>query len=129
MRLGIRSEVFNPAEDHTWLGSRHGTDNGDPITLDGDLMLAAFPSGLVPSGVVVAKVTATGRYAFYTDAGTHGAGTDTARYHLLTTKQVFAGEHTPAAGFWHGEVVEAKLPAGHGLTAAAKADLTQVRYV
>ena len=36
-----------------------------PITLDADLTLAAFPDGVIPSGTVLGKVTATGRHAPY----------------------------------------------------------------
>lgn len=133
MKLDIKSEVFTPGEDQSWLGSAHGTDEADPITLNADLFLALFPTGVVPSGTVVG-ITATGLYAPYTDAATHGVGTDTARYHLLTTVDLggtTAGtvDRVAAAGFWHGQVIEAKLPVGHGLTAAAKADLTQIHYV
>jgi len=134
MKLDIKTETFTPGEDQSWLGSAHGTNECDPITLNADLFLALFPTGVVPSGTVVGKITATGLYAPYTDAGTHGAGTETASGHLFTTIDLggtTAGTVDRAAGalYWHGEVVEAKLPVGHGLTAAAKVDLAQIRYV
>ena len=132
MRLGIRTETFSPDEDHSWLGSAHGTVECDPITLDGDAFLTAFPTGVVPSGVVLGRVTATGLYAPYDNAA--ATGIEVARGHLFTTIDLggtTAGTvgNTGAALFWHGEVVEAKLPTGHGLDAAAKADLVQIRYV
>jgi hypothetical protein len=134
MRLPITTEVFSASEDQSWLGSAHGTNECDPVTLNADLFLAAFPTGVVPSGVVVGKITATGLYAPYTDAATHGAGTDTAAGHLFTTVDLggttaAAVDRVAGALYWHGEVVESKLPTNHGLTAAAKADLTQIRYV
>lgn len=36
-----------------------------PITLDADLVLAAYPDGIIPSGATLALVTATGRHAPY----------------------------------------------------------------
>ncbi|MGI8425445.1 MAG: head decoration protein [Actinomycetota bacterium] len=121
-------------ENQSWLGKAHGTEECDSITLDADKFLAAFPTGIVPSGVLLGKITASGLYAPYTDAETHGAGTGVARGHLFTTVDLkgttaAAARDTVAALFWHGQVIEAKLPTGHGLDAAAKADLTQIRYV
>lgn len=55
MRLPITTEVFTPSEDQSWLGSAHGTNECDPITLDGDEFLTLFPTGIVPSGVVLYK--------------------------------------------------------------------------
>lgn len=132
MNLAMRSEDFTSAEDHSWLGSAHGTSEANSITLAGDAFLATFADGIVPSGVVVAKYTSganTGLYGPYDDAGADGL--DTAAYHLLTTVDVDAangGVNTAAAGLWHGEVIESKLPTGHGLTASAKTDLKQIRY-
>lgn len=132
MKLGIVTETFSPVENHEWLASAHGTDICDSITLDGDTFLTAFPTGIIPSGVVLGKITASGKYAPYDDAAADG--TQTALGHLFTT--VDLGGTTaatvgdvPAALFWHGEVVEAKLPTGHGLDAAGKTDLKQIRYV
>lgn len=132
MDLRIRTETFSPDEDLSWLGSAHGVATGDPITLDGSAFLATFADGIVPSGVVLGRITATGLYAPYSNAAADG--TEVARGHLLTTKDLggtTAGTAGDVAGslYWHGEVVEAKLPTGHGLDAAAKADLPQVRYV
>ena len=135
MRLDIRSETFTPSEDQRWLGSAHGTNTGDPITLDGDIgFLALFPTGVIPSGVMLGKITATGLYVPYTDAGTHGVGSDVAQGHLLTTIDL-GGTTTATVGptgaalFWHGEVIEARLPTGHGVTTAGKADLPQIKYI
>lgn len=119
-------------EDQSWLGKSHGTSDADPITLDGDAFLTTFTDGIVPSGVVVGRVTASGLYVPYADGATNGS--EVARGHLLTTVDLGGTAaadvgNTGAALFWHGEVIEAKLPTNHGLNAAAKADLTQIRYV
>lgn len=70
MKLGITRETILPAEDHTWLGSAHGTQTADPITLDATLFdldpsTGDFPDGFIPSGVVLGKVTATDKYGPY----------------------------------------------------------------
>lgn len=242
MLLQQKTETFVAGEDHSWLGSAHANDTWDSITLDGDAFLTAFPTGVVPSGVVLGKVTSSGLYVPYgaspsevqtitfdatggtynlafdgattptltyanaagdattilnalnalptinpgdvtvvrgtpsgnvtvftitfggrylgqnvpqidatnvvltggsatvTEAtttvggGTVSDGSEVARGHLATTKDLggtTAGTvgNTPAALMRHGQVIEAKLPSGHGLDAAAKADLSQILYV
>lgn len=129
MGFNLSVETTNyTTENQSWLGSAHGTNDCDSVTLDADKFLATFTDGIVPSGVVIAKITATGLYAPYTDAATHGAGTDAAAGHLFTTtdlKGTTAGtaKDTVAPLMWHGEVIESKLPTGHGLTAGAKGDM------
>ncbi|MET7395612.1 hypothetical protein ABZS66_19190 [Dactylosporangium sp. NPDC005572] len=69
-----------------------------PITLDADAFLAVFTDGYVPSGVVIAKVTATGRYAPYggsseevqtvTITGTPTGGTYTLTFNGQTTAAI-----------------------------------------
>lgn len=132
MGIAQKTETFVSPEDHSWLGKSIGFDQMDPGTLDVDVFLAhGFATGFIPSGVVLGKVTATGLLVPYTDAATYGAGSDTAVGHLGTSKSLgtTAGQKEPCAIFWLGEVIEAKLPASHGLTAAAKADLTHIKYV
>ena len=132
MKLGIKRETFAAPEDYSWLGSAHGTNEADPITLNGDAFLAAFPDGVVPGGTVVGMVTATGLYEPYADAG--AGGLDVARGHLLTTVDLGGTTaatvgNVGAALYWHGEVIVANLKTNNGLTAAARADLPQIRYV
>jgi hypothetical protein len=52
-----------------------------------------------------------------------------ARGHLLANVKVAAGHNAGGALLWHGQVVEAKLPTGHGLDAAGKTDLKHIHYV
>ena len=133
MNLQPTTEVFAPGEDHTWLGSAHGTEAVESIQLDGSAFTGTWTDGIVPSGVALGKVTATGLYVPYTDAGTNGVGSDTCVGFLFTTVEVgVAGSEvdSPAALFTHGKVDESNLPANHGVTAAAKVDLgTAVRFV
>jgi hypothetical protein len=51
--LGIRRERFGAPEDQSWLGSAHGTNECDPITLDSPEFLTLWPNGEVPSGIVL----------------------------------------------------------------------------
>lgn len=115
------------SDSKEWLGSAHATDTAEAITLDPALMLAVFVDGDVPSGVVLGKVTATGRYGPYDDAAVDGR--EVAKGHLFDGVKVVATHNIGAALLWHGQVVEAKLPADHGLDAAAKADLSHIHYV
>lgn len=132
LRLKTITTVFKASENQSWLGSAHGTDNAQSITLDGDSFLAAFTDGVIPSGVVLGKVTSGGKYRRYDNAATDG--TQTALGILLTTVDLggvtsAVVEDVSAALLWHGEVIEANLPAGHGLDAAGKVELSQIRFV
>lgn len=125
MKLGHREEVFNPAEDHRWLGSKHATDTARTVTLDASAFEGEFgDDGVIPSGVVLAPVGD----GLYGPAGADGAG-DPEGF-LLTTKDT-AGYtvDTPAALHWHGSVVVANLPEGHGLTAAIASALPLFHFV
>lgn len=126
MDLAPKTEQFT-SDSKEWLGKEHGTTSCDSMMLDAALFLAVFEDGLVPSGVVVGRVAATGRYGPYDDAAVDGR--EVARGHLFDVAQVEAGRNVGGALFWHGQVVEAKLPADHGLDAGAKADLRQINYV
>lgn len=56
-------------DDQSWLGTAHGTNECDTITLDGVAVLDAFPDGVIPSGVVLGKITASGKYGPYSGTG------------------------------------------------------------
>lgn len=129
MDLTVRDEVFG-SENRAWLGSQHGTESNRSITLDVSTFTAEthYPDGHIPSGVVLGEITATGQFGPYDDAATDGR--ETAAGHLFNSTPVRAGATAIGAPLLdHGAVVESKLPAGHGLDAAAKADLAgQIRY-
>lgn len=128
--LKIQEESWSN-EDQRWLGGAHGTETCDSITLDADLFLAAFPDGVVPSGVVLGKITATGLYGPYSNAAADGRQTAVGFLYKTTDlrgKSAADAQDMTAALFWHGEIVESFLPVGHGLDAAARAELTQIRF-
>ena len=112
------------AENRSWLGSRDGTEVTQSITLDPALFTAAthFPNGYIPSGTVLAKVTATGLYGPYDDSKTNGQ--EVAEGFLFSSTKVrVGGPKVGAAIHWRGVIRTAKLPANSGLNAAARADL------
>lgn len=127
MDLTVRTVAYQ-TEDHSWLGSAHGTEATDSIVLDLSLFTAGthYPNGYIPSGMPVAEVTAVGAnqgmYGPYNGALANGQQTNTG--HLFTSIPVTAGQtRAAAARFTHGKVRVANLPANHGLDAAGQADV------
>jgi len=62
-------------EDNSWIASAHGTDATETVTLDGAVGFVPathFPTGVLPSGTAVAKVTATGKYGLFDNAAVDG---------------------------------------------------------
>jgi hypothetical protein len=125
MDISVRTDNYQ-VENHSWLGSAHGTDAGRSITLDVSTFTAGthYPNGYIPSGVVLGKITATGLYGPYNNGASDGR--EVAAGHLLTATEVQAAATTIDVGavlLEHGIVIEAKLPSGHGLDANGKTDL------
>lgn len=129
MDLTVRDEVFG-SENRAWLGSQHGTESNRSITLDVSTFTAAthYPDGFIPSGVVLAEITASGLFGPFDPNAEDGR--DTAAGHLFNSIPVRTGATNIGAPLLdHGAVVESKLPAASGLDATAKADLAgQIRY-
>jgi hypothetical protein len=61
-------------EKRSWLLSEHGTEFAIPVTLDVSKFTANthYPQGSILSGLVLAKVTASGLYAPYTSGASDG---------------------------------------------------------
>lgn len=62
------TETDYGADDLSWLGSAHGFESADEVTLVSDDFLSVFTDGRVPSGVCLAKITGgddDGRYTRY----------------------------------------------------------------
>lgn len=132
MDLAITVESIGQ-DDQRWLGSAHGTANGDSITLDASAFTAGthYPNGYLPSGTCVSLNTSTNKYGPYTTGGVNGTGT--AAGYLLTPVQIKTGTSTPSGAlFWHGEVITAYLPFQTGagsIDATGKGQLTQIKHV
>jgi hypothetical protein len=101
MILTPTTEAFTQ-EDQRWLGSAHGTDSARSVTLDTSAFTSGthYPNGFFPSGLPLAKITASGLYGPYasrtseiqtvTITGTPTGGTFTLS---------FAGETTAAIAY------------------------------
>jgi hypothetical protein len=123
MNLAQRREGWAPESDQSWLGSAHGTDTAESITLDGGAFTDTFTEGRVPSGVVVQERTSDGLFVPVSGDG------DGEYFHLLEDVRVpEGGGRVGGAGLWHGQVLVDRLPADHGLTAAVADSLRNIHY-
>lgn len=116
------------AENRSWLGSEHGTDHPQTVTLKNSLFTAGthYPNGYLPSGLVLGKVTASGLYGPYDDAASDGRQTAVG-FLYSNTKMVASGADVGAPIHWHGAVKKLKLPFQSGtgsLDAAGIVDLS-----
>ncbi len=139
--ISVRAGKTYLNEDQRWIGPGgisalrdNRTITLGRATFSGTTALTtAFPNGFIPSGVCLARVTATGLYVRYdptydVDAATAGVqsdGRNVALGFLAVTVELDPNStsNIAAALYWHGEVVESFLPTGHGLTAAGRTDL------
>src|SRR5687768_3542782 len=73
----VRTEVAWANEDRRWLAHRKGYDTNRSITLDMSTFAAGHLTvkGAIPSGVVLGKITATGKYGPYDTDGADGRQT------------------------------------------------------
>lgn len=119
------SELLN--EDQTWIGPGgiSALRDNRSITLDRSAfdLAATFTDGYIPSGVFLGKITASGLYAPYAPAALDGTETSVGALAVSVAADANSTGDISAALYWHGEVVEANLPANHGLDAAGKTDL------
>lgn len=130
MDLTLTTETFQ-TDSQEWLGSAHGTDTGRPATLDTSTFTAGthYPNGWFPSGLVLGKITATGKYGPYDNASVDGRQTAVG-FLFQAVKAPSVNTIDPVGTILqHCFVVEAKLPSGHGLDANAKTELTHVIFV
>lgn len=105
MDLTIKRETFGQ-DDRSWLGSAHGTQSAQSVTLDVSTFTAGthYPDGWLKSGLPLYKMP-SGKYGLWVT-------TKTLDGFLFTTTKAPAVNTTPvgAALFEHGRVKEAKLP-------------------
>lgn len=110
MDLTVRSETLSSG-DQSWLASAHGTNAGRTITLDKSAFTANthYPDGFFKSGLALTRITATGKYGPYTNAG---AGTgDVLAGFLLDSPSVPADDVDPQGVLLdHGIILESRLP-------------------
>ncbi|WSV31897.1 head decoration protein [Streptomyces sp. NBC_01017] len=122
MNLAPVTETFGQ-DDQSWLASAHGTDTAKPLTLDTSAFVPAthYPNGYFPSGLPLGKITATGLYGPYDN--TAADGREVLAGFLFTAVSAPSVNTVDPQGalFWHGAVVEAKLP--RPVDAAGKTDV------
>lgn len=136
----VRAEVEWANEDRRWLAHRKGYDSNRSITLDMSTFAAGHltEKGAIPSGTVLGKITASGKYGPYDTDGTDGR--QAADGFLFSSVPLEIGEvlatapDRGAALTWEGIVNQDFLPVftvsgNEGkLDAAARADLTHFRF-
>jgi hypothetical protein len=128
--ISVQTEDTFLGEDRTWTATRKGYDTNKTVTLDVSTFVAAHiaDKGGFPSGTVLGKITASGKYGPYDPAEVDGR--EVATGFLFTTSKV--GEMgsdtdlTTAADIVvpmmrEAVIVEANLPVFSG-TAAGELD-------
>ncbi len=111
-------------EKRSWLASPHGCGPGENPNVTLDISKFTVVGGVIPSGTVLGKVTASGKYGPYDDALVNGQ--EVATGILFGSVPVASGQTQAAASIMvHGFVYEAKLT---GINAAGKTDLKLVHF-
>lgn len=129
MDLSLKTETFG-ADDQSWLDSAHGQDAAISITIvpgagGGFTAGTHYPTGHLPSGTKLGKITASGKYGLYDDAA--GDGRNTLVGFLLTAQKIGTGD-VVAPLLVHGRINEAALP--FTIDAAGKADVAgRIQFV
>lgn len=129
MDLSVRSYGPWSPENFSWLGSAHGTDSTQTITLVKSLFSAKSyytNDQLIPGGVALGKITSVGAtqdmYGPYDDAASDGRQVMVG--HLFVTKSITgSGLYIGAPILLHGMVRLSKLPTGHGVDANGQTDV------
>lgn len=116
--------VAYSGENRSWLLSPHGTEPGTTPSVT--LLLSAFTitNNVIPSGTVLGRITASGKYAPYNNGASDG--TEVAAGILFNSVGTRAGQTQAASAMLvHGFVDAAKLV---GLDAAARTDLKLIHF-
>jgi hypothetical protein len=111
MDLTTRTETY-AVGDPSWLASRHGVDSTDSVTLDTSAFTLGthYPDGFFKSGLLLGKITATGKYGPYDNAAVDGRQTLVGLL-MFTVHAPTDNTIDPAGAMLvHGKVINAKLP-------------------
>lgn len=130
MILAQTTESFG-SDDQSWLGSAHGTDSTETISLDTSTFTPAthYPDGYFKSGIPLGEITATpGKYGPYDNAATDGRQT-LVGFLFAAVKAPSVNTIDPSAAMLtHGKVRASRLPVA--VDAAGKADVAgSIRFV
>lgn len=135
--IAVRTHDYAGNEDRTWLKTRKGFDTCRSITLDVSTFVAGHltAKGAIPSGTVLAKITATGLFGPYDSGASDGRQLTTAAASvglLFSTTVVGGGTQNDGLGsatdlttaadvgaalLWEGVVSRAAAPVFAGTNA------------
>ncbi len=128
MSISPKTTEYAGFDDPSWLGSGHGLDSTESVTLHAAAFTAGthYPNGYVPGGLPLGKITATGKYGPYDNAANDGRETLVG---FLAAARVVDGQAAiVAAILTHGKVREARLPIA--VDAAGKTDVAgRIRFI
>ncbi len=112
-------------DDQSWLASEHGTSSAKSITLDVSTFTAGthYPTGHLPSGLVLGKITASGLYGPYDDAAADGRQTAVGFLFCAIKAPSVNTVRVSGALLWHGAVIKSLLPIPASLDANGTTDL------
>ncbi|GGQ81258.1 head decoration protein [Streptomyces flaveolus] len=129
MDLSLTTQTFG-VDDQSWLGSEHGTQATEPVTLDTSTFTAGthYPNGYFRSGIPLGQITAGGKFGPYDGAATDGR--ETLVGFLYAAVQAPASNTVDVAGAMlvHGKVRASRLPVP--VDAAGRADVAgSIRFI
>jgi hypothetical protein len=129
MELSFKTENFG-SDDQSWLGSSHGTQATETITLDTSTFTPAthYPDGYFKSGIPLGQITAGGKFGPYDNAAADGRQTLVGFLFSAVQAPTVNTLDPSGALFTHGKVRESRLPVA--VDAAGKADVAgSIRFV
>lgn len=129
MDLTQTREMFG-VDDQSWLGSEHGTQATESVTLDVSAFDQAthYPDGFLPSGLPLGRISASGLMGPYNDGAADG--TQTLEGFLWGALKVSTSGDRDVSGamLTHGKVRTSRLPVS--VDAAGQADVAgSIRFV
>jgi hypothetical protein len=130
MILGQTTETFG-SDDQSWLGSAHGTDATETISLDTSAFTKAihYPDGYFKSGIPLGEITATpGKFGPYDNAAVDGRAVLVGFLYAAVKAPDVNTVDPSAAMLTHGKVRASRLPIA--VDAAGKTDVAgTIRFV
>lgn len=130
MDLSLTTQTFG-VDDQSWLGSTHGTQATESITLDTSAFTPAthYPAGYFKSGIPLGRITASGKYGPYDNAAADGRETLVGFLFAAVKAPASNTVDVGAALFVHGKVRSSRLPLG-AVDAAGQTDVAgRIRFI
>ncbi|MGW1587315.1 head decoration protein [Streptomyces sp. NPDC002386] len=130
MDLSLTTQSFG-VDDQSWLGSEHGTQATESVTLDTSTFTPAthYPAGYFKSGIPLGAITATpGKYGPYDNAASDGRQTLVGFLFAAVKAPTNPAVDVAGAMLVHGKVRAARLPVA--VDAAGQADVAgSIRFI